>query len=334
MKRTKHTATSLFFLILLVLPVFPRTNESERFKAASDYSKRSLGVALLIMKGEEIVLEEYGASAGARIPWVIASGTKSFSGVMLAAAIEDGLISNFDEKVSETIVEWKEDPAKRDITLRQLLSLTSGIEGGGAINVPTYRDSIQSRITSESGKLFQYGPNPFQIFGEVMTRRLRPSRETVRDYMDRRIFRPIGMNVSLWRRVENDPILPNGMALTARDWARFGLFLRDNGKVGGKQIVSEKLLAELLKGTEANPAYGITFWLNRTGFKPNGGFFEMFESEADESLGSDIFMAAGLGNQRLYVIPSQNLVVVRFGAFGRFNDSEFLRLLLRASSEK
>lgn len=334
MKRTKHATTSLFLLISLALPAFPRTNESERFKAASDYSKRSLGVALLIMKGEEIVLEEYGASAGARIPWVIASGTKSFSGVMLAAAIEDGLISSFDEKVSETIVEWKEDPTKRDITLRQLLSLTSGIEGGGAINVPAYKDSIQSRITSENGKLFQYGPNPFQIFGEVMTRKLRPSKESVRDYLERRIFRPIGMNVSLWRRIETDPILSNGMALTARDWARFGMFLRDRGRIGDHRVISAKLFDELLKGSEANPAYGITFWLNRSGFRPNGGLFEMFESEADESLGNDIFMAAGLGNQRLYVIPSQNLVVVRFGAFGRFNDSEFLKLLLRARSEK
>jgi CubicO group peptidase (beta-lactamase class C family) len=334
MKTTKHAVASIFLMVFLTLPTFPQTDETGRFKAASEYSKRSLGVALLIMKGDEIVLEDYGASAGARIPWVIASGTKSFSGVMLAAAIEDGLISGFDEKVSDTIVEWKDDPSKRDITLRQLLNLTSGIEGGSAISVPTYKDSIHSKISGEPGKIFQYGPKPFQIFGEVMTRRLRPSGEAVRDYMDRRIFRPIGMNVSLWRRVENDPILPNGMVLTARDWARFGLFLRDNGKVGERQVISDKLIAELLKGSDANPAYGITFWLNRTGFKPNGVFFEMFESEADESLGTDIFMAAGLGNQRLYIIPSQNLVVVRFGAFGRFDDAEFLRLLFRGQVGK
>ena len=302
---------------------------SERFREAADYSKKSLGVGLLIMEKDEIVFEEYTGAGGQNIPWPIASGTKSFSGIMLAAAVEDGLISGFDEKVSETITEWKADPLKRDITLRALLNLTSGIDGGGAVNVRTYRDSINSRTSSATVKEFRYGPNPFQIFGEVMTRKLRPSKESVRDYLERRIFKPIGMQVSFWRKVQNDPILANGMALTAREWVKFGVLLRNKGRVGDKQIVSEKLISELLKGSETNPAYGLTFWLNRKGIRANGRLFEMFEPDADESLGDDIFMAAGLGNQRLYVIPSKEMVVVRFGIFGGFNDADFLRTLLR-----
>lgn len=327
---------SITFLILALMPVmgFSQNGKDDRFRSAADYSRRSLGIALLVMEGDQIAYEEYNGTGGRAIPWVIASGTKSFSGVMLAAAIEDGLIGGFDERVSDTLVEWKDDALKRDISFRQLLNLTSGIEGGGPLAVPTYRASVRSRASNGTDRKFQYGPNPFQIFGEVMTRKLRPSKETVRDYMERRIFKPIGMNISVWRRVESDPILANGMALTARDWAKFGAFMRDKGRVGENQIVSSRLIEELLKGSESNPAYGITFWLNRGGFRPDGGLFEMFDAEADETLGSDIFMAAGLGNQRLYVIPSANLVVVRFGAFGRFSDAEFLRFLLREDAAR
>ena len=329
MFKLKSSIAILNLLCLLAASTLAQNNDSTRFRSAAEYSARNFGIGLLVMERDEIVFEDYTGAGGASIPWPIASGTKSFSGVMLAAAVEDGLISNFDEKVSDTITEWKSDALKRNITIRQLLNLTSGIDGGGAVNVRSYRDSINSRASSGPGEEFRYGPNPFQIFGEVMTRKLKPTGETVRDYLERRIFKSTGMRVSIWRRVQNDPILANGMALTARDWAKFGMLLRDKGRFGGKQVVSEKLISELLKGSEINPAYGSTFWLNREGVRANGRLFEMFETEADESLGKDIFMAAGLGNQRLYVIPSRDLVVVRFGAFGKFSDAEFLKALLR-----
>lgn len=330
MIKLKRTIAIVNMVCLLAVSASAQNGDSTRFRSAAEYSGRNLGVGLLVMERDEIVFEDYTGGVGVSTPWPIASGTKSFSGVMLAAAVEDGLISGFDEKVSDTIAEWKSDPLKRNITLRELLNLTSGIDGGGAVNVQTYREAINSPVSSNSGKEFRYGPNPFQIFGEVMTRKLKASGETVRDYLERRIFKPIGMKVSIWRRVQNDPILANGMALTARDWSKFGLLLRDKGRFGGKQVVPEKLISELLKGSETNPAYGITFWLNREGIRANGGIFEMFETGADESLGKDIFMAAGLGNQRLYIIPSKNLVIVRFGMFGRFSDAEFLNLLLKA----
>lgn len=78
------------------------------YRTAADYSRAAKGVAVLVMKRGEIVFEDY-APGWENKPHLLASGTKSFSGVMASCAVEDGLL-RLDEKLSDTIVEWKDDP--------------------------------------------------------------------------------------------------------------------------------------------------------------------------------------------------------------------------------
>jgi CubicO group peptidase (beta-lactamase class C family) len=288
------------------------------------------------MKGGKVVFEEYQNGHQADTPWPLASGTKSFSGVMLAAAIEDKLVRSFDEKVSDTITEWKNDKQKAEITLRQLLSLTGGIDAGRIGSVPSYAEALNYKMESAPGTKFEYGPVPFQIFGEVMRRKLAPKKESVMDYLKRRIFSPIGLEVAFWRNgTDGNPLLPQGAFLTAREWAKFGEFMKSGGKWNGKQIIAKRLLDELLIGTKANPAYGITFWLNKEGINPAGRPNSMLlvSSKQDVNV-KDLFMAAGAGNQRLYIIPSLDLVIVRQGNFGRFDDGEFLSRLIFGKASK
>lgn len=302
--------------------------EPERYKLAAEYSAENRGVSVLVMKGEKIVFEDYENGHTADQPWFLASGTKSFSGVMLAAAIEDKFVKSFDEKISDTITEWKNDRQKSGITLRQLLSLTSGIDAGQIGRVPDYKDAINSPVKYPAGTRFEYGPVPYQIFGEVMTRKLAPKKESVMDYLKRRILDPMGLKVAFWRMSDGNPLLPQGANLTAREWVKFGLFLKNGGKWNGKQIVGKKLLDELVSGSKANPAYGITFWLNHEGKNPMGLPAAMrVETNNGEEV-KDLYMAAGAGNQRLYIIPSKDLVVVRQANFGQFDDREFLGRLI------
>jgi len=296
----------------------PAVTEQERFRLAAEYSAGSRGLSVLMMRGDKVIFEEYQNGHSADTPWILASGTKSFSGVMLAAAIEDKLIKGFDGKVSDTITEWKNDKQKAGITIRQLLSLTSGIDAGQIGCVPAYADAVNSPVAYPAGTHFQYGPIPFQIFGELMTRKLKPKNEGVLDYLKRRILNPIGLNVAFWRTDNGEPLLPQGAGLTAREWIKFGIFLKNGGKWNGKQIVKKKLLDELITGTKANPAYGITFWLNYEGQGPAGA--DTRRTGLSEEV-KDIYMAAGAANQRLYIIPSQDLVIVRQGRMAQWGDS-------------
>lgn len=316
----------------------PEMTDKQRFDLAAEYSRVNRGVSVLVIKGARIVFEDYQNGSTAETPNFLASGTKSFSGVMLAAAIEDKLITGFDENVTDTITEWKADKQKSQITIRQLLSLTSGIDAGQIGRVPKYSEAIDYDVVADAGKRFEYGPVPFQIFGEIMTRKLKTKNESLMDYLKRRILDPIGLKVAFWRMPGNQPMLPQGASLTAREWAKFGLLLKNGGRWNGKQIVKTKLLDELVKGSAANPAYGLTFWLNQQGKDPRGrpmslnAVTEISDGGIMDGI-EDLYMAAGAGNQRLYVIPSLDMVVVRQGQFGKWNDREFLsRLILGRSS--
>lgn len=283
------------------------------FQAAADYLRSCNGHALLVYREGRLVFEDYFNGHTREQPHRLASGTKSFVGVLAVMAVEDGLLQ-LDEKVSATLTEWQADPRKSRITIRQLLSLTSGVAGGEIGDVPSYREAVKlAEAKFPPGEKFQYGPVPFQCFGELLRRKLVSRKETVEGYLKRRLLGPIGLKVLVWREdAEGNPQLPSGALLTAREWAKFGLLVLNRGAWEGRQLVSEKLLAECFHGTSAHPTYGLTFWLNAADERPR-----------------DLVMAAGAGKQKLYIVPSQQLLVVQFAeAARRFQERELLRLVL------
>jgi CubicO group peptidase (beta-lactamase class C family) len=307
--------------------------QASDFAAAAAYSAERRGVSLLVMRRGETVFEDYPNEGGAERGWELASGTKSFTGIMGAAAIQDGLISSWDERAADTLSEWRNDDRRR-ITLRHILALTSGIEGGPIARPPTYADAIAQQAGAAPGESFAYGPTPFQIFGEIIRRKTGADPLA---YLQRRVLDPLDIQPARWRRgTDGMPHLPSGAALTASDWARFGWFVMQHGE--GR--VDRTALAQCFEGSRANPGYGLSWWLLRDGLIPPGRNAGL---EIDTALSvrlGGVSMAAGAGDQRLYLVPALDLVVVR-QATGilqalmrrdsgpRWADAEFLRLLVR-----
>lgn len=306
---------------------------SFNFGAAAAYSAERRGVSLLVMQGGRIVFEDYPNGGGAERGWELASGTKSFTGVMAAAAVQDRLLE-WDELAADTLREWRGD-RRRAITIRHLLSLTSGVEGGPIARPPTFADAIAQPAVAAPGERFAYGPTPFQIFGEIIRRKTNGDPLA---YLHRRVFDPLGITPTHWRRGSDGmPHMPSGAGLTARDWARFGWFvLRD-----GEGRVDANALAQCFIGSRANPGYGLSWWLLRDGLVPPGrraGGISIDTSMA-ESVGG-IVMAAGAGDQRLYLLPGLNLVIARQATGilqalrqrrrerNGWSDADFLRTLL------
>jgi CubicO group peptidase (beta-lactamase class C family) len=315
--------------------------ETQRFRTAAEYSRSAHGVSVLVMRRGEIIFEDY-APGWQDKPHELASGTKSFAGVMAVCAVQDGLLT-LEEKVSDTVTEWKTDPRKSQVTIRQLLSLSSGIEGGENGAPPMYRRAIVlAEATADPGTRFSYGPIPFQCFGELMRRKLEPRKESVEAYLNRRILDPMGLQVGTWAKDrEGNLRMPSGASLTAREWAKFGELIRLGGKWQGKEIVPETLLKECFKPSTAKPNYGLTFWLlgRGTGGIEAGDGIQLPAKarrviEERKPLGlqppKDTVAAMGKGKQRCYVIPSQELVIVRLGdSVGQeFSDTVFLSKLL------
>lgn len=269
-------------------------NYPEAFAAAADYSAKLSGRAVLVMHKGEVIFERYDNGWKGSSPHPLASGTKSFTGVAAMFAIQDGLFT-LDEKVCDTITEWKSDPAKSQITVRHLLTLSSGLQpdsnpgrkkgsailgdGGkpgfeGAVDREDRSDwfmqAINAPMTGKPGAQFAYGGNHFYAFGEFLERKLKASDQkskTAWDYYSEKIFTPIGMKVGfIGRDKKGHPNLPGGAMLSANEWAKFGQFVLQDGawkQADGtmKQLIKPELFTQCFKPSEHNSNYGLTFWL-------------------------------------------------------------------------
>ena len=338
MDRRDFLATAVGAAFAAASPRCVRAGESLNFDRAARMSAERRGVSMLVMSAGRVLFEDYPNEGGASRALETASGTKSFCGVMAAAAVADGLLT-LDEPCARTLPEWSND-ARAQITLRQLLSLTSGLPSGQLGRPSTYAQSVSTPVRDAPGARFQYGNLPFQVFGEIMRRKLRAAG---RDgdpvaWLRSRVLDPIGVTVDRWRvGADGMPLLPQGAALTARDWARFGQWVLDGG-----QSVDAATVSACFEGSTANPGYGLTWWLLRPGLVPPGpGTRAGLEAAPQELADEDVVMAAGAGNQRLYLLRRRRLVVVRQASgileamAGRgpvWRDGEFLRALLGPSS--
>jgi CubicO group peptidase (beta-lactamase class C family) len=333
-------ALPIFALLLTSASGVAQIRPSDCGRAAT-YSESKRGVSMLVTQNGRTIFEHYahGGSAGGR--WPIFSGTKSFWGIAALAAVHDGLF-RLDDLVSDTITEWKSDPRKSRITIRQLLSQTDGVEGASRLQRASIRDrnamAIRLPTVAEPGAAFIYGPSHLQIFSELLRRKLK-GRSSIA-YFEERVSNRLGLHRLNYKKdSRGNPLPATGFELTAREWARLGELVLGTGNYHGRQIVPAALLREAFAGSQANPSYGLTFWLNQQGATAREADMERMldlQWQSAQWTGvcickdapADMVVALGSGYQRLFVIPSLKAIIVRQGSNAKFSDAHFLRLVL------
>jgi CubicO group peptidase (beta-lactamase class C family) len=268
--------------------------------SALEYARKHALHALVIAREGPVVEEAYGDGYDASTPHALYSGTKSFWGIAAVAAQRDGIL-RLDERVAETFPQWEVNAWKKRVTLRHVLSLTSGIGFGGLGSaVPTYAKALAFDLKNEPGTTFTYGGIPLQVFGAVFAQKLASQKETPHEYLRRRILDPIGMRIEKWRALSDGTHpLPTGAFVSASEWLKYGQFVCEH----------RDEYAECFQGSEANPRYGLGWWLGT----PNGP--------------ADLFYASGAAGQAMYVVPSLDTVVVHFGDSSSFKHDAFLKRL-------
>ena len=319
-------------------PVPARAPAVEAMKAAADYSKSHTGKTMVVMFDGKVIFEQYDNGGALEQPHRLASGAKSFDAAAVVAAVQDGLIK-LDNPASENIREWKDDPQKSIITYRQLLNMTSGltIPAGDDEKRMSFKKQLAMPMAAKPGERFQYGGYQLGIFAYALEQKLAP--ETFAQYLQRRIFDPIGIKVPARPRAADGRPTMGPSNMTARDWATYGEFIRREGNWNHQQILDPALLRDCFKGSKANPAYGLTWWLKSPVSEElirdaDANVTQTWGKVANSNwLPDDLVAALGAGQQRLYIMPSLKLVIVRHGnANEGFSDLEFLSLLLNHSS--
>jgi CubicO group peptidase (beta-lactamase class C family) len=245
---------------------------------------------------------------------------------------------SLDDRVAETLTNWRSDPRKAQVTIRQLLDFDSGLEPQFFLHETQSGDrdttAIRARIVAEPGSAFIYGPAALQVFQQVLKGKLRGDSPT--HYLERRVLHRLGLGSQryLLDRVGN-PLLATGWILSARQWAKLGQLVLAHGR----PVVSPNSLQQCWRGTAANRAFSLGWWNNHAA--PSGREFDFErmlipkwqnQDWRDACLcrdaPNDLVACIGSEGQRLYVIPSLQLIVVRHADGESFSDAHFLRLLL------
>lgn len=334
---------SSILLFLLYFAAASRAGELSRtqLQSAADYSANRRGFSMLVIQNGKEIFSHYSNGASSREPHKIYSGTKGFWILAALQAEEQGVLS-LDERVSETIPEWRAEGRKSGVTIRELLNFTSGLDSEFHLHsdeVPD-RNAVALRVTSvaDSGERFIYGPAALQVFDEVLKRKLALRNQTPTDFLEKKVLKPLGLGSQRYKADRTgNPLLASGFELTAEQWARVGRLILQHGA----PVLTAKSLAQCMRGTNANPAFGMGFWNNRAANQPGAREFDienMLELKRQQQdwrnacicrdAPADLVAAIGSGYQRLFVIPSLDLIVVRQGLNARFSDGDFLRLLL------
>lgn len=328
------------------LPLLATPLTRQALRDAADYSANRRGCALLVIQHGKTLLEEYPNGGGARVPHPIYSGTKSFFTMAALVAAQEGLL-RMDEPVSNSITEWRDDPRRASITLRELMNFSDGLGPAFHLHSNEINDrngmALRTTPVAPPGEAFTYGPSHGQVLCEVLRRKLAPRGQTPMDFLKHEVLDPLGIGAVEYRSdALGNPLVASGFRLTARQWARFGKLVLGNGMYGRHVIVEPDTFAQCLRGSRVNPMFGLGLWLNQDARHRNSrecdieNLLEKKWQQQDwhqrcicRSAPPDLIAAVGSGYQRLFVIPSLGLVIARLGSDARFSDAEFLRRILR-----
>src|SRR5213595_1144847 len=234
------------FCVALNIRIRRCSNSPVRLRPCGEIFGEQRGVSMLVMQNGRTIFEHYanGGSSGGR--WPIFSGTKSFWGIAALAAVHEGLF-RVEDPVSDTITEWKIDPRKSRITIRQLLSQTDGVEGASRLQRASIRDrnamAIRLPTVAEPGAAFIYGPSHLQIFSELLRRKLK-GRSSIA-YFEEHVSNRLGLHPLNYKKDgRGNPLPATGFELAAREWARLGELVLGDGNYDRRQIVSSPVLRE------------------------------------------------------------------------------------------
>ncbi|UVI40051.1 serine hydrolase domain-containing protein [Qipengyuania spongiae] len=285
--------------------------------------------AVVLMEGGRIAAERYAPGYDANTRFVSWSMAKTVTAVLIGLLVSDGRL-RLDQPAP--VPQWQRagDP-RSAITLRHLLQMRSGLdhtESGPDARTSSEvqmlfldgRDDMagwaeEQPLEAEPGERFEYSSNTTVILADIAARVLSESddpderRQAVSTYLRSRLFGPLGMT-SVVPEFDRSGTLIGGSLIhaTARDWAKFGDFLRNKGSYRGEQIVPRAWVEAMTTPSPRSPQYGFQTWLNRPLEDGEGGH-PLFPSRAPQTL----FAMIGHMGQYVLISPEQRLTLVRLG---------------------
>ena len=261
--------------------------------------------AFVVLHRGGVVAESDGAGIGPDTRLLSWSMAKSFTNALVGLMSGDGMV---DIYAPLDIPEWQQDDRK-NITLNDLMQMQSGLEWNenygnrSDVNLMLHREVDMGSFAQSKPLRFEPGTHWYYSSGStnIIMRWLRgrfDSDEAFLGYIHDRLYAPLRIHNPYFESdMSGTPVASSYLYATARDFARFGQMYLDDGCVDGKRILPEGWVDySVTPASDSKDGYGALFWLNR-----DKSFTDVPE---------DLFSCVGHDDQRIYIIPSKELVVV------------------------
>ncbi len=299
----------------------PEWVDAQGIADAERYADATESAALLIYHQGALRYEKYWPGFDRSTRTNPNSMHKPVLGLLVGVAIADGFIDSVDAPASKWITEWQGDE-RRAITVRHLLQMSTGLE------VPIFGTWKSAKIlfgsdlaagvlglpsVKPSGSEYQYSNANSQLLLILLER---ATGQRYSSYLSSRFWQRLGADdASLW--MDREGGLPRGFCClfaTARDWLRVGRLFLDGGRVGEDQVIPAAWIADTVLPAAKNSNFGYQLWLGSppgTERRYNDYTVKAYHSEPFAA--KDIIYIDGFGGQRVYIVPSLDLVIVRTG---------------------
>ena len=298
--------------------------------------------AVVVVYDGRLIAERYAPGFGLNTPQLGWSMAKSVTNALVGMLVQQGKL---ELHTPVPVPEWqKQGDPRQKITLDQLLRMSSGLEFSEEYvpfsdAVYMFYDSFDfaayaanKPLEAEPDEKWHYSSGTANIIARVVRQTIEKASENYYEYLYRNFFYKIGM---LSMVMEPDPsgtfVGSSYMLATPRDWARFGLLYLQDGVWNGERVLPEGWVKYTVTPTPRAPRgeYGALFWLN-------AGAPSDPSDRLMASVPVDAFFARGFQEQRVFIVPSKKLVLVRFGATSdksAWSDDAFVAGVLAAFSE-
>ncbi len=309
------------------------TRGGRRFAPAVRYNRERGGAGLLVMRHGVTLLEDTGDLQSSSLR-PLGAATRVLAPLLAAALVHDELM-DLDELVALNIEGWAGDPRRTRVTLRQLLSQTSGVAMGVAASEITYAiDAARADLRADPATQFIDDPAPLHLFAEIARRKVvAAGRDAdLGSYLGRRIFDPLGASVNLSVDAGGLALLTDGAAASLPHWALLVELIRRGGIHRGRTLLSGAVLRDARIGSFLQPRYGLGLWLAAQPRAAGEAGLDL--ATRDGAVPPGAFGVGGDDGNRLYGVPEASVVVVRAGgaAFSpaAWSDATLLQAVLAA----
>jgi len=270
--------------------------------------------AVVIVHDGKVIAERYATGIGVDTPLIGFSMTKSVINALLGIMTQQGLTS---PSLPAPVAEWRAaSNPRREIEMEHLMRMTSGLaldETNSGFDPSSqmylYGDmagfAVKAPMIAPPGKRWAYSSATTQILARIIRDAVGGPEQTLA-FAWRELFNPLGMrHVTLEFDARGTLQGSANMLASARDWAKLALLYLDDGVVGDKRILHEDWVSFSAAAT-LDTDYGAGFWTNRSEH-PNA------RGRVRAGMPRDSFFASGTLGQRIVILPSQHMVVVRLG---------------------